>query len=76
SNVPVIMVPAKHSENDKVVGLELGAADYVTKPFASRELVARIRAVLRRRAAPEAVPPAALAARPVRLHVDRPVALR
>ena len=48
SNVPVIMLTAKDSEVDKVVGLELGADDYVTKPFSSRELVARIRAVLRR----------------------------
>jgi two-component system, OmpR family, response regulator RegX3 len=48
SNVPVIMVTAKDSEVDKVVGLELGADDYVTKPYSSRELVARIRAVLRR----------------------------
>ncbi|MGV1004496.1 MAG: response regulator [Candidatus Nanopelagicales bacterium] len=48
SRVPIIMVTAKDSELDKVVGLELGADDYVTKPFSSRELVARIRAVLRR----------------------------
>ncbi len=49
SSVPVIMLTAKDSEIDKVVGLELGADDYVTKPFSSRELVARMRAVLRRR---------------------------
>ena len=48
SNVPVIMLTAKDSEIDKVVGLEIGADDYVTKPFSHRELVARIRAVLRR----------------------------
>ena len=48
STVPVIMVTARDSEIDKVVGLELGADDYVTKPFSQRELVARIRAVLRR----------------------------
>ncbi|MGJ3508842.1 response regulator [Enemella sp. A6] len=48
SSVPVIMVTARDSEVDKVVGLELGADDYVTKPFSHRELVARIRAVLRR----------------------------
>ena len=48
SNVPVIMLTAKDSEIDKVVGLELGADDYVTKPYSTRELVARIRAVLRR----------------------------
>ena len=53
SNVPVIMLTARDSEIDKVVGLELGADDYVTKPFSSRELVARIRAVLRRRGEPE-----------------------
>ena len=48
STVPVIMVTARDSEVDKVVGLELGADDYVTKPYSSRELIARIRAVLRR----------------------------
>lgn len=47
-NTPIIMVTARDSEVDKVVGLELGADDYVTKPFSPRELVARIRAVLRR----------------------------
>ncbi len=47
-SVPIIMVTARDSEIDKVVGLELGADDYVTKPFSHRELVARIRAVLRR----------------------------
>lgn len=47
-NTPIIMVTARDSEVDKVVGLELGADDYVTKPFSHRELVARIRAVLRR----------------------------
>ncbi len=50
SNVPIIMVTAKSSEIDTVVGLEVGADDYVTKPYRLRELVARIRAVLRRRA--------------------------
>jgi len=48
SNVPIIMVTAKDSEADKVSGLELGADDYVTKPFSPRELAARIRAILRR----------------------------
>ena len=48
SSVPIIMVTARDSEIDKVVGLELGADDYVTKPYSSRELIARIRAVLRR----------------------------
>ncbi|MBO1752961.1 response regulator transcription factor [Actinotalea sp. BY-33] len=49
SDVPVIMLTAKDGEIDKVVGLELGADDYVTKPYSSRELLARVRAVLRRR---------------------------
>ena len=48
SNVPIIMLTAKDAEVDKVVGLEVGADDYVTKPFSSPELIARIRAVLRR----------------------------
>lgn len=73
SNVPVIMVTAKDSEIDKVVGLEIGADDYVTKPFSTRELVARIRAVLRRRGEPEEVAPQALEAGPVRMDVDRHV---
>lgn len=73
SNVPVIMLTARDSEVDKVVGLELGADDYVTKPFSSRELVARIRAVLRRRGEPEELAPPALEAGPVRMDVDRHV---
>ena len=52
-NVPVIMLTARTSENDRVAGLELGADDYVTKPFSLRELTARVRAVLRRRATVE-----------------------
>ncbi|MBC7291069.1 MAG: response regulator transcription factor [Actinotalea sp.] len=52
STVPVIMLTAKDTEIDKVVGLELGADDYVTKPYSSRELLARVKAVLRRRAEP------------------------
>ncbi len=73
SNVPVIMLTARDSEIDKVVGLEIGADDYVTKPFSSRELVARIRAVLRRRGSePEAeLLPGVVEAGPVRLDVDR-----
>ncbi len=73
SNVPVIMLTARDAEIDKVVGLELGADDYVTKPFSSRELVARIRAVLRRRGEPEELMPSALEAGPVRMDVDRHV---
>jgi two-component system response regulator RegX3 len=65
------MVTARDSEIDKVVGLELGADDYVTKPYSPRELVARIRAVLRRRSEPEELMPAALEAGPVRMDVDR-----
>ena len=75
SPVPIIMVTARDSEIDKVVGLEIGADDYVTKPYSPRELVARIRAVLRRNAketATEAAPPT-LSAGPVRMDVDRHV---
>ncbi len=73
SNVPVIMVSAKDDEVDKVVGLELGADDYVTKPYSPRELVARIRAVLRRGSLEEDVDASALEAGPVRMDVDRHV---
>jgi two-component system response regulator RegX3 len=73
SSVPIIMVTAKDGEVDKVVGLELGADDYVTKPFSSRELVARIRAVLRRASEPEELVPPTLEAGPVRMDVDRHV---
>jgi two-component system response regulator RegX3 len=71
SAVPVIMLTARDSEVDKVVGLELGADDYVTKPFSHRELVARIRAVLRRQGATTAEEGTALEAGPVRMDVDR-----
>ena len=54
SDVPIIMLTAKDDEVDKVVGLEIGADDYVTKPFSTRELIARIKAVLRRRRTPVA----------------------
>ncbi len=50
SDVPIIMLTARDDETDKLIGLELGADDYMTKPFSPRELVARVRAVLRRRA--------------------------
>jgi two-component system response regulator RegX3 len=73
SNVPVIMLTAKDSEIDKVVGLEMGADDYVTKPFSHRELLARIRAVLRRHGDIEEVATSALAAGPVRMDVERHV---
>ena len=55
SNVPIIMLTAKDTEFDKVLGLELGADDYVTKPFSAREVVARVRALLRRTIAQEGV---------------------
>jgi len=71
SSVPIIMVSAKDAEVDKVVGLELGADDYVTKPYSPRELVARIRAVLRRGAAVEESDDAALEVGRVRMDVDR-----
>jgi two-component system response regulator RegX3 len=71
SAVPVIMLTARDSEVDKVVGLELGADDYVTKPFSHRELVARIRAVLRRRGPVGDEEATALEAGPVRMDVDR-----
>lgn len=70
SDVPVIMVTARDSEVDKVVGLELGADDYVTKPFSQRELVARIRAVLRRGRAEDLVPDV-LESSGVRMDVER-----
>ncbi|WP_394276825.1 response regulator [Luteococcus sp.] len=70
SNVPIIMVTARDAEIDKVVGLELGADDYVTKPFSHRELVARIRAVLRRGSDQELLPEL-IEARGVRMDVER-----
>jgi two-component system response regulator RegX3 len=73
SNVPIIMLTAKDAEIDKVVGLELGADDYVTKPYSARELVARIRAVLRRRGEVEAPAEAVLTAGPVRMDIERHV---
>ncbi|MEW1964605.1 response regulator transcription factor [Micrococcus sp. NPDC078436] len=73
SNVPVIMLTAKDSEIDKVVGLEIGADDYVTKPYSSRELVARVRAVMRRQGEPEELVASAVAAGPVRMDIERHV---
>ncbi|HEV7192794.1 MAG TPA: response regulator transcription factor [Jatrophihabitantaceae bacterium] len=73
SHVPIIMVTARDAEVDKVVGLELGADDYVTKPFSSRELVARIRAVLRRGSEPEELLTSTVEAGPVRMDVERHV---
>jgi two-component system response regulator RegX3 len=73
SNVPVIMLTAKDGEIDKVVGLELGADDYVTKPYSSRELVARVRAVLRRGSEPDQSSGATVEAGPVRMDIERHV---
>lgn len=73
SSVPVIMLTAKDSEIDKVVGLELGADDYVTKPYSSRELVARVRAVLRRQGEPEELISNTVQAGPVRMDIERHV---
>ena len=72
STVPVIMVTAKDDEVDTVVGLELGADDYVTKPYSPRELVARVRAVLRRGQDSDGpAAPATLEHGPVRMDVER-----
>jgi two-component system response regulator RegX3 len=71
STVPIIMLTAKDSEVDIVVGLELGADDYVTTPYSSRELLARIRAVLRRRTEQEDGTDDQLASGPVRMDVGR-----
>ncbi|KQT99749.1 MULTISPECIES: response regulator transcription factor [Sanguibacter] len=76
-DVPVIMLTAKDGEIDKVVGLELGADDYVTKPYSFRELLARVRAVLRRRQPASTVEdedsPELFGAGPVQMDVDRHV---
>jgi two-component system response regulator RegX3 len=71
SNVPVIMLTAKDTEIDKVVGLELGADDYVTKPFSTRELLARIKAVLRRGSDLDSESVGAVEGGPIRMDVER-----
>lgn len=73
SSVPIIMLTAKDSELDKVLGLELGADDYVTKPYSSRELIARIRAVLRRQGETEDPHSQTISAGPVRMDIARHV---
>lgn len=73
SNTPVIMLTAKDTEIDKVVGLELGADDYVTKPFSTRELLARIKAVLRRGGEMENDFVGAVEVGPIRMDVERHV---
>jgi two-component system, OmpR family, response regulator RegX3 len=71
SNVPIIMLTAKDSEVDKVVGLEIGADDYVTKPYSTRELLARMKAVLRRKIEPSVEADSVLVAGELRLDSDR-----
>jgi len=73
SNVPIIMLTAKDDEIDKVLGLEMGADDYVTKPYMKRELLARMKAVLRRQVEPQitAVNDGLLEAGPVRMDIER-----
>ncbi len=71
SAVPIIMLTAKDGEVDKVVGLELGADDYITKPFSSRELLARVRAVLRRHGDVDDLLPSVIEEGPIRIDVDR-----
>jgi two-component system alkaline phosphatase synthesis response regulator PhoP len=70
SNVPIIMLTARVDEADKLIGLELGADDYVAKPFSPRELVARVRAVLRRTGAEREAPPAPIVAGDVFIDVE------
>jgi len=69
SDVPILMLTARGNETDRIVGLELGADDYLPKPFNPRELLARMRAIIRRRTAPEA--PSAVNLRFGRLEIDR-----
>lgn len=71
SNVPIIMLTAKDSEVDKVVGLEIGADDYVTKPYSTRELLARMKAVLRRKIEPSIEADSVLVAGELRLDSER-----
>ena len=71
STVPIIMLTAKDSEVDIVVGLELGADDYVTKPYSTRELLARIRAVMRRRIELEVDDDAVIECGPIRMDIER-----
>jgi two-component system, OmpR family, response regulator RegX3 len=73
SNVPIIMLTAKDSEIDKIVGLEIGADDYITKPYSTRELLARIKAVLRRKVEPPITVESVLIAGELRLDSDRHV---
>ena len=71
SSVPIIMLTAKDSEIDIVVGLELGADDYVTKPYSTRELLARIRAIMRRQTEPSDLAEPILESGPVQMDIER-----
>jgi two-component system response regulator RegX3 len=71
SQVPIIMITAKDTEIDKVVGLEIGADDYITKPYSTRELLARMKAVMRRTVEPVASEASILRAGPVVMDLDR-----
>lgn len=71
SDVPIIMLTAKDTEIDKVIGFEIGADDYVTKPYSKNELLARMKAVLRRNGGPREAIDGILEAGPVRMDIDR-----
>ncbi len=71
TDIPILMLSARGEEQDRIDGLELGADDYVVKPFALRELLARVRAGARRRAAPAAQPPTVLFRGSMRIEIDR-----
>jgi len=71
SDVPIIMLTAKDTEIDKVIGFEIGADDYVTKPYSKNELLARMKAVLRRNGGPREAVDGILEAGPVRMDIDR-----
>jgi len=71
SDVPIIMLTAKDTEIDKVIGFEIGADDYVTKPYSKNELLARMKAVLRRNGGPKEAVNGILEAGPVRMDIER-----
>jgi two-component system response regulator RegX3 len=71
SDVPVIMLTAKDTEIDKVIGFEIGADDYVTKPYSKNELLARMKAVLRRNGGPRQAENGVLEAGPIRMDIER-----
>jgi two-component system phosphate regulon response regulator PhoB len=71
TDIPILMLSARGEEQDRIDGLELGADDYVVKPFALRELMARVRAGVRRRAVPAAQPPTVLFRGPMRIEIER-----